>query len=148
MVIKAHQIRTLLKGDYFPNTTPTSPSHTCPLRPFSIFHLHVRNASRRLPTQSTQTLPRGRREDSTPRPWAVKKGSLKSSLSPPARANGGGVGWNEEKNFLLKFVFQIVKGIERIPGSPGLRGVGGGDTPQSFNGRQGEGGSGGGGGVG
>ena len=58
------------------------------------------------------------------------------------------MGWNEEKNFLLKFVFQIVKGIERIPRSPGLRGVGGGDTPQSFNGRQGEGGSGGGEGVG
>lgn len=58
------------------------------------------------------------------------------------------MGWNEEKNFLLKFVFQIVKGIERTLKSPGLKGVGGGDNPQSFNGRQGEGGSGGGGGVG
>ena len=111
----------------FSTSTCETPRGACP------------TALRRLPTQSTQTLPRGRREDSSLRPWAAKKGSLKSSLSPPARAKGGGVGWNEEKNFLLKFVFQLVKGIGRSLKSPGLRGVGGGDTPPPFNGRQGEG---------
>ena len=111
----------------FSTSTCETPRGACP------------TALRRLPTQSTQTLPRGRREDSSLRPWAAKKGSLKSSLSPPARAKGGGVGWTEEKNFLLKFVFQLVKGTGRSLKSPGLRGVGGGGTPHRLTAGRGRG---------